>query len=172
MTDLDWRAIIIHHSDTKDDGEKADWEVIRKFHTSFRHGGDIVSEEEAERFIADGEEITRPWSDIGYHWGIESVKGEIVVQKGRALDKIGAHCVGKNVEAIGICCVGDYDNEHPSDAVYYNCAELCVQMMRLFPKIKPSTIYPHNKFSEKTCPGLLFDMSRLDRYIRCGMAQT
>jgi hypothetical protein len=165
-----WKHIIIHHSDTEDDAARDDWEGIRRFHMSWRLGGDTITEARAKELIAEGKQgVLAPWSQIGYHWGVESVKGKIVFQKGRSLTTVGAHCIGMNSQAIGICCVGDFDKQHPSDAVYYNCAQLCVNMIKMFPEITPWEIFPHNKFASKTCPGLLFDMERLKKYVRCNM---
>jgi N-acetylmuramoyl-L-alanine amidase len=133
---------------------------------SWRCNGEIVTVEEAKRLSAAGKVITAPWRDIGYHWGLESVKGKIVVQKGRPMDEVGAHCIGMNSQAIGICCVGNFDMHIPSEATYFNCAQLCATVMKMFPAITIGTIEPHNKYSNKTCPGNLFDMNRLLRQVR------
>lgn len=164
-----WKSIIIHHSDTEDDAARQDWDGIRKFHMSWRLGGDSITPEEGRRLLAEGKPVIKPWRDIGYHWGIELVKGSIVIQRGRGLDQVGAHCVGMNSQAIGICCVGDFDEDHPSDLVYFNCAQLCANMIKMFPAITPWNIYPHNKFAQKTCPGRMFDMDRLIKYVKCNI---
>lgn len=162
-----WTSIIIHHSDTKDDAALQEWDGIRRFHMSWRFDGETITRERAKELIAAGKKgVLAPWRDIGYHWGIESVKGSIVFQRGRQMTMAGAHCEGMNSTAVGICCVGDFDRERPSDSVYYNCASLCANIMKLYPAITPWTIYPHHKFSPKTCPGNLFDMDRLTRYVR------
>lgn len=175
-----WKAIIIHHSDTEDDANAVDWIGIRKFHMSWRLNGETMTPEQIARYKAALKELNgktpppgwlwaqvqAPWRDIGYHWGIEQVHGKIVFQKGRGLDQPGAHCEGMNSQAIGICCVGDFDKYRPSDAVYFNCAQLCGMMIRQFPAITPWDIYPHRKFSTKTCPGSQFDMERLVKYVK------
>lgn len=161
-----WKSIIIHHSATDDDGTKDDWEGIRRFHMSWRLNGETISPEDGRKLHAVGKPVIRPWRDIGYHWGIESVKGSLAFHQGRPLDKAGAHCEGMNSEAIGICCVGDFDKYRPSDAVYYNCAMLCQSMIEMFPKITPWDIFPHSKFAHKSCPGAMFDMDRLVRYVK------
>lgn len=43
------------------------------------------------------------WSDIGYHFVIR-LDGSIEI--GRSLDRVGAHCKGRNRNTIGICYVG------------------------------------------------------------------
>lgn len=163
---LIWNEIIIHHSDTPDNGAANDWEAIRRFHKSWRLDGKIINQEDGERLMAEGKPVIRPWHDIGYHFGLESVKGKAVVQVGRPLNEVGAHCVGHNETGIGICCVGDFDKEHPSEAIYYDCALLCYKLIIQFPLITVDSIYPHSKFSPKTCPGTMFDIERLTRYVR------
>jgi hypothetical protein len=160
-----WQAIIIHHSATIDDDFNSDWEAIRKFHKSWRFNGEIISQSRAQELIELDQEVISPWQDIGYHFGLESIKGKLTIQPGRSIDLIGAHCKGMNDKALGICCIGDFDNERPSDAIYYNCAQLCINLMKQFSAITPATILPHNKFSYKTCPGIFFDMERLKKYI-------
>lgn len=43
------------------------------------------------------------WSDIGYHFVIRR-NGKI--EKGRAVDAVGAHVAGFNASSVGICMVG------------------------------------------------------------------
>jgi N-acetylmuramoyl-L-alanine amidase len=163
-----WDSIIIHHSETDDDAFAQDWEGIRRFHMSNRFNGDTITEEKAKDMISRGiSGVTPPWHDIGYHWGIERVKGLIVFQKGRPMTETGAHCIGMNNRAIGICCVGNFDERKPDDMIYYNAAQLISGIMKQFPAITISRIYPHSKFAPKTCPGKQFDMDRLIRYVRC-----
>lgn len=158
----DWEGIIIHHSATKDDAGRQDWDGIRAFHKSWRYQGDTITEEKARELLAVGTKgVEAPWHDIGYHFGFERVADTLVVQIGRPLTEAGAHCVGKNGTHIGICLVGDFDLAEPSAKQYQAAADLCVSLMKSFPKITPATIEPHRKYAPKTCPGLKFDMARL-----------
>ena len=43
------------------------------------------------------------WADIGYHLVI---RRDGTVEKGRALDAIGAHVAGHNATSVGVCLVG------------------------------------------------------------------
>jgi hypothetical protein len=158
--------IIIHHSDTIDDAGRQDWPGICKFHTSWRFEGEIITEKKAKELIsADKKGVIPPWRMVGYNGGLELVDGKIVYQPGRPFTMPGAHCEGHNISALGLCCVGDFDKEPPSEIMYQNAAIVCVGWMKAFPLIKPSTIYPHSKFSPKTCPGKEFDMERLIKYV-------
>lgn len=134
--------IIIHHSATKD-GKTLSWQAIRKYHKSLG------------------------WTDIGYHFGIENVNGEIEILMGRMIDKNGAHCrqEGMNGKSIGICLVGNFDiKEVPKNQwnVAINLvASLCVTL-----KISIGNIHPHHKFANKTCPGTTFDMVKFKKDVR------
>lgn len=161
-----WKSIIIHHSATDDDNELQDWDGIKKFHTSWRLGGKIISKAEGKKLLSEGKPVLKPWADIGYHWGLELINNKLVFQRGRSLTQSGAHCIGMNNQSIGICCVGNFDKCQPSEAMYFNCAQLCCLMIKQFPAITPWEIYPHKKFAIKTCPGVLFDMSRLIKYVK------
>jgi hypothetical protein len=43
------------------------------------------------------------WADIGYHYVI---KRDGTLEKGRALDAVGAHVEGHNSDSVGVCLVG------------------------------------------------------------------
>lgn len=164
---MNWKGIVIHHSGTDDDSIKSDWDNLRKFHMSWRLGNKIITPEEAHDMMEDGVSgIEPPWKNIGYHFGVESQGSEVKVKLGRSLKEEGAHCKGNNDTMIGICCIGDFDKESPSDVVYYVCALICIELMHVF-DISISNIYRHGDFSKKTCPGNLFDMDRFKKYVRC-----
>lgn len=158
---IDWEGIVIHHSATDDDGQKNDWSGIRKYHMSWRHSGIAISESYARELVGKGDKtVLRPCADIGYHFGIEVENGILEVKTGRSLSQYGAHCIGMNSMAIGICFVGDYDRHEPAMERYYMGALLCKNLMKQFPKITLDSIKPHRDFANKTCPGNKFNMPR------------
>jgi len=79
-------------------------------HCSATPEGRAVSMEEIRRWHIE----ERGFRDIGYHFVIE-IDGR--VRTGRPLDQVGAHCVGRNRDSIGICYVGgmDAENKTPKD---------------------------------------------------------
>lgn len=77
------RKKIVHCSDS-DVKSHDDISVIRKWHIE-----------------------ERGWRDVGYHFFIQS-NGN--VQKGRPIEKIGAHCLHQNADSIGICMHGKSGN--------------------------------------------------------------
>lgn len=128
-SNMKFNGIVIHHSATKD-GQTKSWNAIRNYHMQ-----------------------TNGWSEIGYHFGLEDVDGAVMVMEGRSLKYKGAHCPPNDM--IGICVVGDYDKEAPSDDKLSALRVLCVSLCRQF-KFTPDMIFPHSQFSTKTCPGKLF----------------
>jgi N-acetylmuramoyl-L-alanine amidase len=132
--------IVIHHSLTED-GAVKDWDAIRRYHIE-----------------------TNGWKAIGYHIGLEEVDGKLVVQQGRPVGSIGAHCKGFNARSVGICLVGNYDREAPSDDRLFLLASVCRELQRLY-GIHADQVIGHResyaligKPVEKSCPGKLFDL--------------
>lgn len=80
----------------------------------------------------------------GYHYVI---KVDGVIEKGRLLNEVGAHCKGLNSNSIGICLIG---TDNYSEAQMKSLELLLVELKALFPQM---TIHGHNEFSTKSCPG-------------------
>lgn len=134
-----WKYIILHHSLTKD-GKTVDWQAIRRYHTQ-----------------------VRGWDDIGYHFGVEWVMGGYEILIGRTLDKPGAHTLGKNGVGIGVCCLGNFDNEALPEEMIDRLIPL-LKWLRKEYQIPRSNIVGHNAFaSYKSCPGRLFDIEEIRR---------
>jgi hypothetical protein len=156
-----WQKIVVHHSATKD-GIVNDWVAIKRYHTSYRIDGVIVSKEEfLDRSMKHkGTLFEEPDRDIAYHFGIEQISGKLLLQIGRSLDMDGAHTKGQNQTSIGICCIGNYDLAPPSVEMKDLLVDVLTGLCFIF-KISPIEIYPHSKFAVKTCPGKLFPLSEI-----------
>lgn len=146
------KYIVIHHSATKD-GATFSWGAIRKYHTK-----------------------TLGWSAIGYHAGIELVGDRYEILMGRYFDTQGAHCrdANMNTRGIGICFVGNYDEEKPPLEMWRLGAEFVQGIMRTF-KIPYTHVIGHREaqamgrvplHKRKTCPGTMFDMERFRATIK------
>lgn len=92
----------------------------------------------------------RGFNDVGYHYFIQS---NGLIEKGRDLDKIGAHCKGKNKHSIGICLHGKYEDDFTREQ-FTSLVKLIESLAIIIPNI---TIHGHNEFSSKTCP--VFDVT-------------
>lgn len=131
------KKIIAHHSLTKD-SETVSCGAIRNYHIN-----------------------TLGWSDIGYHAVVEFARDQYEVFFGRPWDIPGAHTKGHNGDSLGICFIGNYDEQPPSDRMLEVGAKIIKFWMRLY-GISEENIYRHHDFAPyKTCPGKLFDILRL-----------
>lgn len=164
--------IIVHHSATKD-GAVRDWDAIRRFHTSFRYQGEIVSPQEASALRSQGCVVESPWNDIGYQAGIERINGVLTSLVGRPIADAGAHCkeANMNSRSIGVCVVGNFDLVPPDLETVFFLRDLCFAYMVNY-RIAAQNILGHRdaglmagfdwrKGEFKTCPGKLFPLSEL-----------
>lgn len=106
---------------------------------------------------------TKNYTDIAYHYLI-SPDG-LEVYEGRPADKIGAHCGGNppagverifgNTGSIGICVIGNYDEEKPNREALHVLAVLIADLCERW-NINTAAIFGHcEAWSKppKTCPG-------------------
>lgn len=134
---VDWKYIMIHHS-LSEDSNTYSWGAIKDYHVNNNN-----------------------WSDIGYHFGIEKVRGHYSCLVGRPLTKYGAHCTGMNHKAIGVCFVGNYDKKSPEDDMLYEgCKRIIQPLMNIF-EIPSYNIVFHRDFSSKSCPGNKFTKQQI-----------
>lgn len=153
--------IILHHSLTTDN-KLASWNAIRNYHKSWAYNGNIVSENVALNLLSQGiGNIKRPWNDIGYHFGIELINVEYEILFGRMPIIDGAHCKEKrmNQKSIGICFVGNYDLIEPPQRMLEKGINLIKWLIEIY-NIKIENVMGHRDFTNKTCPGKLFDLDK------------
>ena len=135
------KRIILHHSLTRD-SVTVSWGAIRDWHTK-------------KRF---------KWPDIGYHFGIENLRGQTETLLGRMPDRAGAHCRGHNRDSIGICFVGNFDIIPPPPEAWAAGIRLVKYLMKAF---KIQTILGHRELDPgKTCPGMLFDLNKFRKEVK------
>jgi len=128
-------SIILHHSLTKD-SETVSWGAIRRYHME-----DLF------------------WVDVGYHFGIEQVGNEHEIFVGRMLNEMGAHCKGQNEDSIGICFLGNFDEQYPHRDQWHLGVRLVRSLCEVF-TIDKDHIYPHSRFAPwKSCPGRQFSIA-------------
>ena len=129
----DIKKIIIHCSDS----DYGDVKIIDKWHKG------------------------RGWDSCGYHYIITNGKIEHgdtydskqdgIVQIGRRLTKIGAHCKGHNRDSIGICLIGRH---HFTGKQLLNALPSLLIMLGEL-GLGSESIYGHCEFSpHKTCPNI------------------
>lgn len=156
-----WSHVVVHHSWTGDT-QLPDSVAIRRFHTAYREGGNIITEAEYyEKKEAGAGGLVRPWKDIGYHWMIETLSdGNPWLLQGRSMMMPGAHCVeqGMNRKGIGVCVIGNFDKAPPPEKMFEKAADHVAWLCRMY-RIPVDNVHGHREFSSyKSCPGEKFEM--------------
>jgi len=122
------RYIVVHHSAT--DRENTSVEAIRRYHVN-----------------------NRGFWDIGYHWIVDK-DGNLV--KGRSEEFIGAHCAGgspaNNFNSIGICVVGNFEREVPTEKQLKTLFEFLEKKLREL-KLTKDKVLGHLECKPTLCPG-------------------
>lgn len=93
------------------------------------------------------------WAGIGYHFFVTK---EGLVYEGRPIGTIGAHCSGKNICSLGVCCEGDYSvkTEMP-EAQLQALKELLGYLKHKYPKAE---LVGHKDIGASACPGEYFPL--------------
>ena len=127
-----WKWIVIHHSATP--------------------SGSMA------RF--DKEHKSKGWDGVGYHFvignGTDTRDGEIEVTPRWPIQKWGAHAKTLdnryNELGIGICLVGNFDTEQPSDAQMQSLGRLVGHLMQTY-RISQRNVIGHRDTKATQCPG-------------------
>jgi len=96
--------------------------------------------------------LAKGWNDIGYHFYIDL---DGTINKGRNIDKIGAHCKGHNRNSIGICYCGgvESDGKTPKDTRTQEQKDSLLHVLKTLKAMYPeAVIYSHSEFAAKACP--------------------
>ena len=104
----------------------------------------------------------RGWKGIGYHFVICNgypwpsrayIKGwDGIVQDGRPVEQIGAHCRGHNQDSIGICLIGK--RCFTGQQLFIALPFLLARLLREY-NLTPDDVYGHQDFNQqKTCPNI------------------
>lgn len=109
----------------------------------------------------------RGWDGNGYHHillngrrthGVYEKKLDGVIEPGRPLDKVGAHCKGQNKDSIGICLIGR--SHFSSEQLFISLPGLVKSLLNKH-NLTINDVYGHYEFnSGKTCPNLDMDAVR------------
>jgi N-acetyl-anhydromuramyl-L-alanine amidase AmpD len=132
-----WTAIVIHHSAT----ETGNAAIFDRTHREEKH-----------------------WDGVGYDFvignGTNSDDGQVEVTFRWRQQVAGAHCGGTednwaNVDAVGICLVGNFNNTEPTDNQMQSLLKL-VRFLRKRYGIRTASIYGHSSTPGARvtdCPG-------------------
>jgi len=158
-----WKTLVVHHSATR----KGTPQGMHNFHRN-----------------------QRGWSNgLGYHFvignGVDYPDGKVFVGPRWKQQQTGAHCKSAsgrycgswrpdnyfNEHGIGICLIGNFENQRPTAkqmaALQKLCAFLCRKM-----GIHASQVYGHGEVTHRTlCPGHRLDMDSVRRDVKFALAQ-
>jgi hypothetical protein len=140
--------VILHHS-AGQDGPENNTAGIRRWHMGTPPNGP-----------ADG-----PYRDVAYHALCEKVGDSYEIIMGRPWDMNGAHTVGQNSTALGICLCGNFNLAPPPDAQLLVAAKFVAMWTRIY-RIPFENIFRHDFFNQTDCPGNLFDMEKFVMMVR------
>jgi len=143
--------------------DRSKWEYIVVHHSATSRGG-------ASAFDRYHRQVNQ-WDELGYHFvignGSDTGDGQIEVGSRWTKQKWGAHCKVPgnhyNEHGIGICLVGDFELDAPSDAQMASLSRLVAFLMSEC-GIPPDHVVGHGSVTGKTaCPGRHFPMGGLQR---------
>jgi N-acetyl-anhydromuramyl-L-alanine amidase AmpD len=91
----------------------------------------------------------RNWGDIGYHFLIDPAGR---VWQGRSTSWQGAHVKDGNVGNLGICVMGNYQSQTPTEIQLKSIEDLLSAQMKYF-SISADRIHTHQELRPTACPG-------------------
>lgn len=96
---------------------------------------------------------TNGWYMVGYHYVI---KKDGTIQQGRPLTVVGAHAGNNNYDSVGICLVGNFEKEKPTEKQYDSLAKLIKYVKEEVGK--DLTVICHRDVNNTACPGKNFNV--------------
>ena len=139
-----WEYIIVHHSATTGGSAAA----FERYHVHKRH-----------------------WDSLGYHFvignGTQTGDGEIEVGGRWRQQQIGSHALGYNARGIGICLVGNFSTQQPSERQIQSLRTLVRYLCETY-DIAPDRVIGHNECNgaQTACPGRNLDVPALREWLR------
>jgi hypothetical protein len=140
-----WSELVLHHS-AGEDGDAVDLAAIRAYHTAPPPSG-------------------RGWLDVGYHFVAERIGDSYEMLAGRPLSMPGAHTVGHNRTAIGVCLVGNYDLEAPPAELLRVVGRHVRGLVAAF-GISRDRVLLHREVFPTACPGRYITRAVLEGLLR------
>jgi len=81
-----------------------------------------------------------------------------LVEAGRPEDRIGAHVAGHNTGTLGICFIGDFEEEEPTDQQISGGVQYIAGWCRKY-GLTSEHVLGHKDFGGSVCPGRYFPLS-------------
>lgn len=90
--------------------------------------------------------IMKGWPAIGYHYVLDGEK----VWRTNPIDRITYHCKGYNTASIGICVIGDFEEQDVSPESWVTLNLLINSIRDILPALE---LRGHKDFGNTLCPG-------------------
>lgn len=147
--------------------EKSRWQGIIVHHSATRSGSAAMIDQMHKQ---------KGWDGMGYDFVINNGRGapngQVEVGWRWVDQREGAHCrVDQNDDnywnehTIGICLVGNFENERPTAAQYDSLARLVRFLMARY-HIPWSRVKGHGEVDQTQCPGRNFSMAELKKRLK------
>ncbi|MCA9292704.1 MAG: N-acetylmuramoyl-L-alanine amidase [Phycisphaerales bacterium] len=91
----------------------------------------------------------RNFGDIGYHYLVDPAGR---VWEGRQLQWQGAHVANQNPGNLGICCLGNFEEQTPTEAQVRAVESFAISQMHRF-NVPVNRVYTHRELAATVCPG-------------------
>jgi hypothetical protein len=120
------------------------------YRTVVIHHSVVYAQDDAStlREIQELHQNDRGWADIAYHY---LVGKNGLVYAGRAVNVRGAHVGGYNTGSVGVCLLGDFTREDPTNAQIQTTAALVQWLGESLPLTHLAGHYEFNPIT--VCPG-------------------
>ncbi|XP_037922208.1 peptidoglycan-recognition protein LB-like isoform X2 [Hermetia illucens] len=121
-------------------------------HHSYEPGACYTAKEcqEAVQSIQELHQEVRGWSDVGYTF---LIGGDGNVYEGRGFNVVGAHAPGYNDKSVGICLIGDWRTELPTEKMLEATHKLIEYGISSGYIVKDYKLLGHRQVKETECPG-------------------
>lgn len=105
--------------------------------------------------------VGQGWPGIGYHYVIGR---DGLVYKCQPASVISYHASGANAHSLGVCLVGNLDEQQPTPEQMAALMELLQDLIKWY-GIKPGHVIGHREVpgTHKSCPGRHIDMQEIRR---------
>lgn len=151
------------------------WNTIVLHHSASRHGTTASFDRDHKK---------KGWDGIGYHFlignGVDMPEGQVDPTFRWRQQREGAHAGASplskpyNDLGIGICLVGNFDTDEPSDYQVQRLVHLCTVLIQHVPGLTPASIIGHRDVpgKETYCPGKHLDVERIRFLVRQQLEST
>jgi hypothetical protein len=108
--------------------------------------------------------LNKGYYDIGYHKIID-VNG--LIHQGRPDDVMGAHCLGSNHFSLGICLIGNFEEDHllESDKQYKTLIQTLATLCKRY-GLTEQAIVPHKALYNTACPGRNVNIQKIRQDVK------